>query len=374
MTRPFRNRAARGLSLLAVAALAGFAIAPQAASAAQEREKLTREERKERERERKARSSIDNALATAHKDGKTILIVAVPAFKHKYPTEALIDENLADEVTDTGTAAAIDLSMASEWVHTEYPELMIAVGQNLTSTAIGPAGFFYRFEGRKADYLAFLVEPGTYVLRTISYPRPRSSFANRHGTVAARGAGSIGQLRQVASTMLEAEQTTVYLDAITTTVGASEQCNYWYKGVCTQSVYTPEYTEETRAAGLYPRTDYLPIPALDVSIRLTGDVASFSTGAGEVVLVDGLFAEPLETQLAVSNCRTGESMQVCALQALDLTRAAGSLDELRSYDFAAAHFPLLGQLVAAAQHRPLNLNATALGRVTYGERFRAEAR
>lgn len=374
MTRPFRNRAARGLSLLAVTALVAFAMVPHIASAAQEREKLTREERKERERERKYRSSIDQALATAHKDGKAILIVAVPAFKHKYPTEALIDENLADEVTDTGTSAAIDLSMASEWVHSQYPELMIAVSQNLNSGAIGPAGFFYRFEGRQRDYLAYIVEPGTYALRTISYPRPRSSFANRHGTVAARGAGSIGQLRQVASTMLEAEQTEVFLNAVTTTVAASEQCNWWYKGVCTQSVYTPEHTRQTRAAGFYPRTDYLPIPALDVSIRLTGDVASFSTGAGEIVLIDGLFPEPLQTQLAVSNCRTGESMQVCTLQAIDLTRAAGSLDELRNYDFVAAHFPLLGQLVGAAQHRPLSLNATALGQVTYGERFRAEAR
>lgn len=365
--------AANSAITLALACLTTATMLPQAA-AAEKPAKLSKEERKDLERDRKYRDSIDRVIEKAQKDGKTILIVGTLGLKNKYPTDASLHDSLADQVTDTGTSAAIDLSMAVEWTHAEDPGLMVAVGQKLTSSAIGPFGFYYRFEGREADYLVYIVEPGTYFLRNIGYPKPRSTFNKGHGTVAGRGTASVGQLRQVATNILEAEQTMVFLNAASTTVAASEQCNWWYKGVCTQSVYTPEHTKQTRAAGLYPKTDYLPIPALDVSIKFEDDIASFEAGPGEVVLVDGIFAEPLDTQMAVSGCRNGESMQVCTLQSVDLTLAAASVDELRAYDFAAAHFPRLGKLVGSIQHRQLQINATSLGKVKFGERYRVSAR
>lgn len=373
MTSPIRKAGAWGGAALTLACLAAATTLPLT-GAAQEPARPDKEERKQRDQDRRYRDSIDRAIERAHRDGKTILIVGTLALKRKYPTQASLHDNLADEVTDPGTAAAIDLSMAVEWAHGEDPGLMVVVGQKLTSTAIGMPGFLFRFEGRQADYLVFIVEPGTYALRHIGYPRPRSTLASGHGTIPAGGNAPIGEVRQVASTMLEAKQTTVFLNAATTTVAASERCNWWYKGVCTQSVHTPAYTAQTRAAGLYPKTEYPAIPALDVAIRFKAEVASFEALAGEVVLIDGTFAEPLETQLAVNRCRTGESMQVCALQSIDLTRAAASPDELRAYDFPAAHFPRLGKLIAGIRHRPLQLNAISLGKFKFGERYRFGAR
>jgi hypothetical protein len=349
-------------SLLAIAVMA-VAGQPIAASAASQPDEFTKYQRKNRER-------LDKIFEALHQKGKAIVIIATPAMKLKYPTEAVLDENLADEVTDTGTAAAIDMSMAVEWSNVAEPGQTIVVSQNLHFQQIGPSGYFYRFEGGKTDYLVYVVEPGTYSLHKISYPRPRTKMGLGHGTIAGPGGAALGELRQIASNMLEAEQVSVFLNAATTTVAASEQCNWWYKGVCTQSVYTPEHTKQTRAAGFYPKTEYLPIPALDVSITFKDNVASFQAEAREVLLVDGLAPEPLDAAMAVGTCRTGESMQVCALQAIDLNRAQGSVDQLRGFNFAAELFPRLGKIASAIQYRPLSVKGTSLGEGKFGERYR----
>ena len=363
MIEPKRSMRARVRAGIVLASLIAAVALPQVASAQKQSAELTKYQRKNR-------TTADKAIDALFQQSRAILIVATPGMKYKYPTEAVLDENLADEVTDTGSAAAVDYSMVAEWVHAADPDSMIVVAQHLPVNLLGPAGYFYRIEGAKTDYLVFVVEPGTYSLQKVNYPRPRSGLNEGHGTVLGRGTASVGELRQVASSMLEAEQTTVFLNAASTTVAASEQCNWWYKGVCTQSVYTPEHTKQTRAAGYYPKTEYRPIPALDVNIKFNDEVASFQVDAGEVILVDSLSPEPLDTEMGVGSCRSGETMQVCALQSIELTRAAGSLDEVRAFDFAAEFFPRLGKLVSKIQYRPLQLNGTRIGESKFGERYR----
>jgi hypothetical protein len=336
---------------------------PQVANAQAPSEEFTKYQRKNREK-------ADQIIETLYNQGRAILIVATLGIDFKYPTEALLDDNLADEVTDKGRSAAVEYSMAMEWVNVTDPESMVVIAQNVSLQQIGPPGWFYRHKIGNNDYLVFVVEPGTYSLSKISYPRPRSRLGEGQFIASGHRTAAIGELRQVASSMLEAEETMVYRDAITTTVAGSEECNWWYKGVCTQSVYTPEYTEQTRAAGYYPMTNYLPIPATDVGIKFTDEVASFQVEAGEVILVDGLFPQPLDTDMGVDDCRRGESMEVCALQSMELVRAKGSVEQLRAFDFAAVFYPRLGKLVSGVQHRQLKLNGTPLGESKFGERYR----
>lgn len=348
---------------LALAGLMAAAAPMPAALAAEKPGEFTKYQRKNRE-------TLDKIFEALHQKGKAIVIVATPAMKLKYPTEAVLDDNLADEVTDSGTSAAIDYSMVAEWNNIAEPGQTIAVSQNLAFGQIGPSGYFYRFEGKKVDYLVYVIEAGTYSLHKISYPKPRTKLNPARGSNADGGSAAVGELRQIASNMLEAEQVSVFLNAATTTVAASEQCNWWYKGVCTQSVYTPEHKKQTRAAGFYPKTEYLPIPALDVSITFKAEVASFRAAAREILLIDGLAPEPLETEMTTGQCRSGESIQVCPLHAIDLTRAKGSVEEVRGTDFTAELFPRLGKLVSNIQYRPLTMTGAAFGDSRFGERYR----
>jgi hypothetical protein len=356
-TRAYAKAASAFACLLAVTGL------PQAAMAQERPQEFTKQDRKNR-------GKADEIIEAAHRQGVAILVVATLSMDYKYPSPAILNDNLADEVTDKGSSAAIEYSMAAEWVNVANPDSVVVVAQHVSLYEIGASGWVYRQRIGNNDYLIFAVEPGTYSLSKISYPRPRSKLGAGYAIASGTGAASIGELRQVASSMFEAEQTMVYRDAVTTTVEASEECNWWYKGVCTQPVYTPEHTEQTSAAGYYPQTDYLPTPAIDVGIKLTGDVASFQVEAGEVILVDGLFPQPLDTDMGVADCRNGESMHVCALKSLELIRAKGSVEQLRAFDFAAKLYPRLGGLMANAQYRSLKLNATTFGESKFGERYR----
>lgn len=344
---------------MALAGLLALVALPDALCA----EEITKYQRKNREK-------ADEIIEKLYTDGRAIVVVAALGIDHKYPTEALLDENLADEITDSGTSAAVDISMAMEWINISDPESMLVVTQKGFVGGIGLGGWFLTQRIGDNDYMIYVVEPGTYSLSKIGYPRPRSKLGEGHGMVSASGTPAIGELRQVASKMFEAEETVVFLDAATATVAASEQCNWWYKGVCTQSVYTPEHTKQVRAAGLYPKTEYVPIAAIDVGIKFNTEVASFQVKAGEIVLVDGLFPQPLDADMGVDNCRGGESMQVCALKSIELVRAAGSVEQLRAFDFSAEFYPRLARLIAGAQSRPLKLKGTPSGESKFGERYR----
>jgi hypothetical protein len=320
--------------------------------------------------QRKNRGKADKIIENLYTQGRAIVIVSTLGVDHKYPTEAILDDNLADEVTDKGRSAAVDISMAMEWISVTDQESMVIVTRNGFFGGIGIGGWFLTQTIGNNHYMIYVVEPGTYSLSKISYPRPRSKLGEKNGLVSATGAAAIGELRQVASKMFEAEETMIFLNAATATVAATEQCNWWYKGVCTQSVYTPEYTKQVRAAGLYPKTEYLPMDALDVGIKFNDDVASFEVKAGEVVLVDGLFPQPLDADMGVANCRLNEAMQVCALQSMELVRANGSIDDLIAFDFSAEYYPRLEKLISGVQYRPLKLKGTQLGESKFGMRYR----
>ena len=322
------------------------------------------------EYQRKNRHKVDKAIENLYSNGRAIVIVTALGIDYKYPTEAILDDNLADEVTDSGISAAVDISMAIEWINDSDPESMLIVTQKGFVGGIGLGGWFLTQRIGNSDYMIYVVEPGTYSLSKISYPRPRTNLGDGHGIVSASGRAAIGELRQVASKMFEAEQTMVFLNAATATVAASEQCNWWYKGVCTQSVYTPEHTKQVRAAGFYPRTEYLPTSAIDIGIKFNNDIASFHVKAGEVILVDGLFPEPLDADMGVDKCRGGQSIQVCALHSIELVRAAGSVEQLRAFDFSAKFYPRLARLIAGAQSRPLKLRGTPSGESKFGARYR----
>lgn len=323
---------------------------------------------------RKARAKVDKLYPMALKSGSSIIVVSTLALDQKYPDEQAWDDNLADEVDDNGTSAAIDMGLALEWADAEYPDSHFVVGRNSADWQIGIVGSLYTFRGKAmSDYKVFVVSPGTYTLRSINYPRPRSSFDENNGTVSARNKSPVGEIRMVANSLTEAAMENVWQDADVKTVAAREECTYWYKGGCTQSVYTPEQKVQTRAAGIHPKRVLKSIPALDIGISLDPGFASFTVNAGEVLLVDGLVVDPLTSNIAVDQCRGGESMQICKVGAMEVMRLSAALDDVRAHDFNAAALPQLGKILANIQYRPLQMNAEAIGKGKYGDSYRLTA-
>lgn len=322
----------------------------------------------------KLRKKTDRFFTAALRDGWAIVIVAVPGLVARYPDcDAMLDE-LADEVTDSGTSAAIANSMAVEWVNTADPSKLIMVGNQISFSDFGGAGYLFSFSGSGAyDYAIYAVPPGVYRLSSISYPIPRTELSTGHGKQVAGSGAPIGEVRVVGTNRNELEVRQVWSNGSTRTIGASEQCLWWYKGGCTQSVITPEHKVMDRAPGYYPRSVPTPVPALDVSVRIDAQIASFEVAAGELVMIDGIFSDPLDNEVGISQCRKGSSMHVCSLQSLGLQRTAAPIEDLRSYQFARNGFPQLGKMISTIRYRPLTISAVETGKGKFGPQFRIAA-
>lgn len=321
-----------------------------------------------------ARRKTDRLFPTALRDGKAIVIMAGPGLAQRYPDcDAMLDE-LADDVTDRGTSAAIANSMAVEWVNVDDPGKLIMAGNQIFSTDFGFAGAFYAFSGSGSyDYAIYVLDPGVYRLGSISYPLPRTDLSKGHGAEVARAGDPIGEARIVGTSRNEMKVEQVWSNGSSRTVGASEQCLWWYKGVCTQSVYTPEQKVMDRAPGYYPTRVPTPVPALDVSLRIDVPVASFEVAAGEIVMVDGIFTDPVDNEIGVGQCRKGSTMHVCSLQALGLERTMAPMEDLKAHDLAKDGFPQLGKLVSNIRYRPMTISAAEAGRGRFGPRLRVAA-
>lgn len=322
----------------------------------------------------KLRKKTDRFFPVALEDGKAIVIMAGPGLAQRYPDcDAMLDE-LADDVTDSGTSAAIANSMAVEWVNVDDPSKLIMVGNQIFFSDFGAAGALFAFSGSGAyDYAIYVLDPGVYRLSSISYPFPRTELSTGHGTEVASAGAPIGEARIVGTNRNEMKVEQVWSNGSSRTVGASEQCLWWYKGGCTQSVYTPEHKVLDRAPGYYPMRVPTPVPALDVSLRIDAPVASFEVAAGEIVMVDGIFTDPIDGEIGVSQCRKGSSMHVCSLQSLGIERTMAPIEDLRAHDLAKDGFPQLGKLVRNIRYRPLTISAAEAGKGKFGPRLRVAA-
>lgn len=321
-----------------------------------------------------ARKKTDRFFPIALRDGKAIVIMAGPGLAQRYPDcDAMLDE-LADDVTDRGTSAAIANSMVVEWVNADDPSKLIMVGNQVFFSDFGAAGALFAFSGKGAyDYAIYVLDPGVYRLASIGYPFPRTDLSTGHGAQVTRAGAPIGEARIVGTSRNEMKVEQVWSNGSSRTVGASEQCLWWYKGGCTQSVYTPEHKVMDRAPGYYGMRVPTPVPALDVSLRIDVPVASFEVAAGEIVMVDGIFTDPIDSEIGLSQCRKGSSMHVCSLQSLGLERTMAPIEDLKAYDLARAGFPQLGKLVSNIRYRPLTISAAEVGRGKFGPRFRLVA-
>lgn len=322
----------------------------------------------------KQRRKTDRFFPIALRDGKAIVIMAGPGLAQRYPDcDAMLDE-LADDVTDSGTSAAIANSMAVEWVNVEDPGKLIMVGNQIFFHDFGAAGALFAFSGSGAyDFAIYVLDPGVYRLSSISYPFPRTELSTGHGTEVRRAGAAIGEARIVGTSRNEMKIEQVWSNGSSRTVGASEQCLWWYKGGCTQSVYTPEHKVMDRAPGYYPMRVPTPVPALDVSLRIDAPVASFTVAAGEIVMIDGIFTDPIDSEIVISQCRKGTSMHVCSLQSLGLERTMAPIEDLRAHNLAKDGFPQLGKLVATILYRPLTIAAAEAGKGKFGPRLRVGA-
>lgn len=322
----------------------------------------------------KQRRKTDRFFPIALRDGKAIVIMAGPGLAQRYPDcDAMLDE-LADDVTDRGTSAAIANSMAVEWVNVDDPSKLIMVGDQIFFHDFGAAGALFAFSGKGAyDYAIYVLDPGEYRLSSIGYPVPRTELSAGHGNPVPRTGAAIGEARIVGTSRNEMKIEQVWSNGSSRTVGASEQCLWWYKGGCTQSVYTPEHKVMDRAPGYYPMRVPTPVPALDVSLRIDAPVASFTVAAGEIVMIDGIFTDPIDSAIGIGPCRKGSSMHVCSLQSLGLERTMAPIEDLRARNLAKDGFPQLGKLVATIRYRPLTIAAAEAGKGKFGPRLKVVA-
>ena len=135
------------------------------------------------------------------------------------------------------------------------------------------------------------------------------------------------------------------------TIAGSDQCVQW-------GTYTDNVTSQRRAAGYYKTAKEVKVDGVEVQAILTTPFASFTVRPGEILLVDGLFAENPAPSFTEKGCERIKSDQVnCALTGYDLTRIQALPTDMARANAAARGFPKLGKILTRIQYRELTMAA-----------------
>lgn len=210
--------------------------------------------------------------------------------------------------------------------------------------------------------MVYIVVPGTYSIAGASYDLPRSLAPKAS---VARGSGRASNLGQVVfkeTKFSEFEKgqewrgakydtQAVQSNYCTMVIAGSNQCVSW-------STYADHVTTQTTAAGYRDTLKKIEVDGLSVEATLVAPFASFTAAPGEVLLVDGLFAENPAASFTENGCERLSSEQVnCALTGFDLTRIPAFIADMDKAGAESRGYPKLAQLLQQIQYRELKMTA-----------------
>ena len=310
---------------------------------------------KDEENTRIHRAELDALHQRALLGGKAIVIIPSVNLKEKYAKP--------DDIQSRQAELLIDRTSTTIWQDSNDPRNAIKVGADVTADNVGLHGYTYAFVANKTRYFVYIVDPGTYTVAGSTYeaihasmPQPASkkkSSASRLGQVS---------LAQVKST--EFYQTQAWFDAVyqdreirddyCTLAIAGGPCVQW-----NSSSHTVQ--DQLHAGGFREVTKSRAVDGLVVAAKLSKPFASFNVSPGEVVMVDGFFAEYPNAKFDDHRCEQVSGVNVqCDLKQYTLLRISAQIDDLKTLDESPINLqlPILRNILRDAKYRPATVSAT----------------
>lgn len=349
------------LGLLATAVLVTSSIAPDPAAA--QRKKKNRyptaaEMTAQMERERLAGyAERDNRIAQAHAAGKVILITRTMNLDRVYSFSEISD-NLATKMVFNA-----NYSSRTKWVKRGDPSAYASIGNSQHKTGAGdPVMNFADKSSLDEMYQIYIIEPGDYdLIGHSNFLRMTTAPAVHWATAGQTVPLGLGKVSMKESQFEETYRETQWEDTRYQTRTVTDQyctsvyvhgggCAYWGSS-------KRDITEVTQPAGYYNAAVVKMMPAVAADFELSRPFASFSAGAGDVIVVDGMFADYPNADFTANGCLRRSTDQVeCGLNNYSLIQlpasVAGANRALASVLF---NYPKLATIAPKARPAPMKI-------------------
>lgn len=255
-------------------------------------------------------------------------------------------------------------SGTTEWTNTSRPTSTFKVGYDAKNRGDedDPKHAYFQVVFGQKLYMIYLVDPGHYSISGVSYNLPRTRGFESPGSRNI-SASPVGHAMLKSFTIDEFElgkkwqdatyrNETVQEEYCTERRVVNNECTSWGK-----SSY--DVKKQTSDAGWVPSVKQNTVEARSVKVELEKEFASFDIGAGEVILIDGFFAEPPAATFIDKSCKQVDQDQMrCELKQVSLVQMLGELEEVRKADNPAEWgMPKLAESLKGLTYRPIQIKA-----------------
>lgn len=257
-----------------------------------------------------------------------------------------------------------DQTSTTIWQGVDDHKINFKVGYDASSENIGLHGYVNAFDAGQATYFMYIINAGTYTItgNTIEAERTTLPDANgSHATVNPR----LGQVTMAQTKKTEFYQTQEWFDAVyADRTIRNDYCTLTIVGgPCVQwSSSSGTVRDKVSQEGYRTVTKSKLVDGLVIASKLTREFASFKVAPGEVVLVDGFFAQHPNTDFDNRACtQQGSNAIECDMRDYFLVRIPAKLSDLKSPQLLAAMqtIPYLKEIISMAKYRETNVAANA---------------
>ena len=297
----------------------------------------------------------------AERAGKAFVIVPLTNLATKYNTAArdtLKTEQLMPYWAE-GSARTL-------WTVKGRTSGELSFGTWSSEARIGLRGYFDVIGKGKSWFGLYIVDPGTYEMRSATIERRNIALPTAQGAPSGKSIGTLTATNTMDKLFQLKEE---WHDPTYASKGYDQSYCVMelVDGHCVQYATQRQYVTEQQSAGGYKTkvTETL-VPGWTARIDLKVPFASFKAVAGEVALVDGLVLDRSSMDIDPNSCKPTNSGGSCALTELTPWRIPATVTDVQAAlgreqnDFAAR------RIYEAAKPIPLTVDATPLAEPTQG--------
>lgn len=319
----------------------------------------------EMERERAATiAGRDQQIAEAHAAGKVILFTRTMNLDRIYASDQ-ISRDLPTKILFNA-----NYSSRTKWAKRGDPSFVASIGNSdrKAGHAHNPITNFADKSSLDEMYQVYIIEPGEYDLIGHSNFLRMTSAPNVHW--AGQGGAipqNIGKVVMRETTNEEAWYETQWQNTqYQTRVVTDQYCTsvYVHGGRCAAwGSSERNVTDVSKPAGYYDTPIVKVMPAVVASFELTRPFASFSAAAGDVIVIDGLFADYPNADFAAKDClRIAKDQVECGVSNYSLIQLPTSVAGLnKAIASIAPQHPQLAAIAQKARTVPIKMNGSPGG-------------
>lgn len=274
------------------------------------------------------KQATDELIQSAVQSGQAVVVT----------TTINLDADPMGDFNDPDVAAEFQRIRwsATQWTNINDPEAHLTVGNSRRAFDIGPTGNFYQTVFGRVLYQVYIVSPGTYRLSGANYQLPRTEIPNPQLSLPKPiKPSALGQVVLTKTNFAEFNKAVEWRDASYGTRTESwTGCTavHVMSGACVSSQkFKQEVTELRDPAGYRSVTQKKDVAGAMVTVSLKKDFARFTIKPGEVLLVDGFYADPPISNYSADSCKQVAANDVrCELDRVTFTRMSTSLEDWRN--------------------------------------------